>query len=95
MTGSYKDICPDYDEALIWKKGKQVKICNYWNLDDHGLCKHENHMTCKIYLNKNNITDPWLIGFMDEFGCVLDDKFKSTWTQRPGKCPSKEDYDKI
>jgi len=65
------EICPHYTADKIWFRGKHRKICAYWNLDEHGLCKHEEHNTCLVYLNNNGITDPWLIKFMDDLGCVL------------------------
>jgi len=65
------DICPDYQEDQIWFRDKRRTICAYWDLDNHGLCKHDNHNVCLIYLNKKNINNPWLIKFMDDFGCVL------------------------
>jgi len=65
------DICEYYKEDKVWMRGEQRTICAYWNLDDHGLCRHEKHNTCIVYLDKKGISDPWMVEFMDEMGCVL------------------------
>ena len=47
-----------------------VDVCDYWNLDDRGFCKHDAHTVCSVFLDKNNVRDPWLINFMNDLGCV-------------------------
>jgi hypothetical protein len=63
--------CPDFDEDFIYVKNKKRKICGHWDLDNHGMCTHENHSVCLYYFEKKGIEDPWLIHLMNEFGAVL------------------------
>ena len=65
------EICKDFEEDSIWINSKSRTICAYWNLDDPGLCRHEKHNVCHVKLMKSGITDPWLLNFMEEMGCVL------------------------
>ena len=71
MSLVQNDICQDYTEDSVWFNGERRTVCSYWNLDDPGLCRHEGHNTCLVYLDRRGIKDPWLINFMDEMGCVL------------------------
>lgn len=66
-----KDICPDYTEDWVNFKDKKVKICTYYNLDIRGLCKHEDHNTCLVYINKNGIKNNLLVNLIDTFGCTF------------------------
>jgi len=68
-----KEICKDYTKDMVWVKGVQKTICAYWDFDNTGLCKHDSREVCLVYLNKKGITNPWLIDFMDEFGCKLQE----------------------
>ncbi len=66
-----KKICLDYEEDYIVRSGKKVPVCNFYDLGNRGLCNHDKHNVCVAYLEKNNITDPWVVNFMEEFGCIL------------------------
>ena len=63
-------VCPDYKGVKVRRNGRIVDVCDYWNLDDHGFCKHNAHIVCSVFLDKNNIKDPWLVNFMNDFGCL-------------------------
>jgi len=65
------ETCPDYHDDFIFLKGEKRKICGFWDLDNPGICNHENHNVCIFYLNKKGINDKWLRDFMEGFGCVL------------------------
>jgi hypothetical protein len=68
---NYKKICPDFDEDHIFVNGKKRIICSYIDLKSRALCDHESYFICKFYFIKKKIEDPWLIDFMEQFGCVI------------------------
>ena len=70
------EICKDSVPDNIFKDGKKIEICNFWDLGNPGLCKHDSHEVCVVYLLRNKIADPWLVDFMQTFGCVIERKIK-------------------
>ncbi len=67
-----KEICPDFKEDSVFRKGKRKEICGYFDLDTNTLCQHPNHTVCLFYFEKHNIKDPWLRNIMNEFGLVKE-----------------------
>jgi len=67
------EICKDYTEETMFRGGKQVKICSYWDFDIPGLCKHKDHNVCLIYLNRKKVFDPLYLELIDELSLTFVD----------------------
>jgi len=78
LTDKYKknkQICPDYETSVVNRKGKKVEVCSYWDFDNPGLCKHDNHSVCRIYLQKYGFSesDRVVWDLLNEFALTVDD----------------------